>query len=195
MIGKVWSAMIIISFVCSLFTNKLNDLGNAIIEGTNQSLNIVLITAGAIIFWSGIMKIAQNSGFTKAISRLLFPVLKFLFPECANKEKILDSICINIVSNMLGLSNAATPSGIKAIREMKKEDISSENISTFLMMNMSCIQLAPTFLVALRKSLGSNNPYIILPKMWISSLVFLITGIFLVKISKIKVHQTIGEKC
>ena len=195
MIGKVWSAMIIISFFCSLFTNKLNDLGNAIIEGTNQSLNIILITAGAIIFWSGIMKIAQNSGFTKAISRLLFPVLKFLFPECANKEKILDSICINIVSNMLGLSNAATPSGIKAIREMKKEEISFENISTFLMMNMSCIQLAPTFLVALRKSLGSNNPYIILPKMWISSLVFLITGIFLVKISKIKVHQTIGEKC
>ena len=195
MIGKVWSAMIIISFVCSLFTNKLNDLGNAIIEGTNQSLNIILITAGAIIFWSGIMKIAQNSGFTKAISRLLFPVLKFLFPECANKEKILDSICINIVSNMLGLSNAATPSGIKAIREMKKEEISFENISTFLMMNMSCIQLAPTFLVALRKSLGSNNPYIILPKMWISSLVFLITGIFLVKISKIKVHQTIGKRC
>ena len=195
MIGKVWSAMIIISFVCSLFTNKLNDLGNAIIEGTNQSLNIVLITAGSIIFWSGIMKIAQNSGFTKAISRLLFPVLKFLFPECANKEKILDSICINIVSNMLGLSNAATPSGIKAIKEMKKEKISSENISTFLMMNMSCIQFAPTFLVALRKSLGSNNPYIILPKMWISSLVFLITGIFLVKISKIKAHQTIGKKC
>lgn len=195
MIGKVWSAMIIISFICSIFTNKINDLGNAIIEGTNQSLNIVLITAGAIIFWSGIMKIAQNSGFTKAISRLLFPVLKFLFPECANKEKILDSICINIVSNMLGLSNAATPSGIKAIREMKKEEISFENISTFLMMNMSCIQLAPSFLVALRKSLGSNNPYIILPKMWISSLVFLITGIFLVKISKIKCYQTMEKKC
>ena len=195
MIGKVWSAMIIISFICSIFTNKINDLGNAIIEGTNQSLNIVLITAGAIIFWSGIMKIAQNSGFTKAISRLLFPVLKFLFPECANKEKILDSICINIVSNMLGLSNAATPSGIKAIREMKKEEISFENISTFLMMNMSCIQLAPSFLVALRKSLGSNNPYIILPKMWMSSLVFLMTGIFLVKISKIKCYQTMEKKC
>ena len=195
MIGKVWSAMIIISFICAIFTNKLNDLGNAIIEGTNQSLNIVLITAGSIIFWSGIMKIAQNSGFTKAISKLLFPVLKFLFPECANKEKILDSICINIVSNMLGLSNAATPSGIKAIREMKKEEVSFENISTFLMMNMSCIQLAPSFLVALRKSLGSNNPYIILPKMWMSSLVFLITGIFLVKISKIKCYQTMEKKC
>ena len=195
MIGKVWSAMIIISFICAIFTNKLNDLGNAIIEGTNQSLNIVLITAGSIIFWSGIMKIAQNSGFTKAISKLLFPVLKFLFPECANKEKILDSICINIVSNMLGLSNAATPSGIKAIREMKKEEVSFENISTFLMMNMSCIQLAPSFLVALRKSLGSNNPYIILPKMWMSSLVFLMTGIFLVKISKIKCYQTMEKKC
>ena len=195
MIGKVWSAMIIISFICAIFTNKLNDLGNAIIEGTNQSLNIVLITAGSIIFWSGIMKIAQNSGFTKAISRLLFPVLKLLFPECANKEKILDSICINIVSNMLGLSNAATPSGIKAIREMKKEEVSFENISTFLMMNMSCIQLTPSFLVALRKSLGSNNPYIILPKMWMSSLVFLMTGIFLVKISKIKCYQTMEKKC
>lgn len=182
MIGKIWAIIIISSFVCALINNQINLLGNAILEGTDQAINIIIMTSGAIIFWSGIMKIAQDSYFTSAISRLLFPVLKILFPNCAQKNNILDFICINFVSNIMGLSNAATPSGIKAIKEMKKENLLEKNIAIFLIMNMSCIQIAPTFLVALRKSFGSNTPYEILPKMWATSIIFLLTGILLIKI-------------
>ena len=182
MIGKVWAIIIISSFLCALINNKISELSNAILEGTDQAINIIIMTSGAIIFWSGIMKIAQDSYFTSAISRLLFPVLKILFPNCAQKNNILDFICINFVSNIMGLSNAATPSGIKAIKEMKKENLLEKNIAIFLIMNMSCIQIAPTFLVALRKSFGSNTPYEILPKMWATSIIFLLTGILLIKI-------------
>ena len=182
MIGKIWAIIIISSFVCALINNQINLLGNAILEGTDQAINIIIMTSGAIIFWSGIMKIAQDSHFTSTISKLLFPVLKILFPNCAQKNNILDFICINFVSNIMGLSNAATPSGIKAIKEMKKENLLEKNIAIFLIMNMSCIQIAPTFLVALRKSFGSNTPYEILPKMWATSIIFLLTGILLIKI-------------
>ena len=117
MIGKVWAIMIASSFFCAVINNKMNELGNAILEGTDQAINIILMTSGAIIFWSGIMKIAQDSGFTGAISKLLFPILRVLFPNCAKKWNILNPICINFVSNIMGLSNAATPSGIKAMQE------------------------------------------------------------------------------
>lgn len=184
MIGEVWAIMIISSFFCAIANNQINTLGNAILEGTDQATNIILMTSSAIIFWSGIMKIAQDSHFTGAISKILFPILKILFPDCAEKENILNPMCINIVSNIMGLGNAATPSGIKAVREMKKENLPMSNISTFLIMNMSCIQIAPTFLVAIRKSFGSNMPYEILPKMWATSLIFLLTGIILTKTIK-----------
>lgn len=184
MIGKVWAIMIASSFFCAVINNKMNELGNAILEGTDQAINIILMTSGAIIFWSGIMKIAQDSGFTGAISKLLFPILRVLFPNCAKKWNILNPICINFVSNIMGLSNAATPSGIKAMQEMKKENLLQTNAAVFLIMNMSCIQIAPTFLVALRKSFGSSTPYEILPKMWATSIVFLLTGILLIKIFK-----------
>lgn len=191
MLGKVWAGMIISSFLCALINNKINLLGNAILEGTDQAINIILITSGAIIFWSGIMKIAQDSGFTRAISKLLFPVLRILFPDYAQKNNILDFICINFVSNIMGLNNSATPSGIKAMKAMKaikntneisKKNLLEKNAAIFLIMNMSCIQIAPTFLVALRKSFGSNTPYEILPKMWATSIIFLLTGIILIKI-------------
>lgn len=183
MLGKVWSSMIILSFFYAMFTNKINDFSNAILEGTNQGINIILTTSGAIIFWSGIMKIAYKSGLTSTISNILFPLLKFLFPNSFRKKNIVDPMCINLISNMFGLSNAATPSGLKAISEMKKENIGFPDMATFVIMNMSSIQLAPTFLVALRKSFGSENPYQFIPKMWISSSIFLLTGIILVKIS------------
>jgi len=183
MLGIIWSFMIILSLVFSLFTNNIENLCNSSLEGMSKAIEIVITTSGAVIFWSGMMKVAQDGGFTELMSKILSPILKKLFPTCFDKKNILNPMCINIISNMLGLGNAATPSGIKAIKEMKKENLLSENLETFLIMNISCIQLAPTFLVALRKSFGSNNPYDIVVKMWISSLIFLVIGIIVIKAS------------
>lgn len=182
MLGKILSFMIISSVICSVFTNNIENVCNASLDGMSKGIEIIITTSGAIIFWSGMMKIAQDGGFTEIISRLLFPILKFLFPSCKDKKNILDPICINIMSNMLGLGNAATPSGIKAIKELQKENLTDKNFDIFLMMNLSCIQIVPTFLVALRKSYGSKNPYGIVPKIWMSSFLFLFCGITILKI-------------
>ena len=181
MLGKVWSVMIILSFIYAIMAGKIDEICNASIDGATKAIEMIITISGSMIFWSGIMKIAQDSGFTQNASKILFPILKFLFPTCLEKNNILNPICVNIVSNMLGLGNAATPSGIKAINEMKSENLLKENILTFLIINLSCIQLTPTFLVSLRKSFGSTSPYEIVPKMWASSFIFLIVGITMSK--------------
>ena len=153
-----------------------------ILNGAKQSIDIVLMISGAMIFWSGIMKIAQDGKFTNFISKILSPILKLLFSEYSNEKEIIDPICINIVSNLLGLSNAATPSGIKAMKKMKEFNLIKTNMMKFLMLNISCVQFSPNFLIITRKNFGSTNPYDILPKVWICSFVSLVIGITLINI-------------
>ena len=182
MIGIVWAFIMILSVICAIFTNKIDLLCNAILNGARQSIDIVIMISGAMIFWSGIMKIAQDGKFTDFISKILSPILKLLFKEYSGRKEIMDPICINIVSNLLGLSNAATPSGIKAMKKMKEFSLINTHVMRFLMLNISCIQFSPNFLIITRKNFGSPNPYDILPKLWICSLVSLFIGIILINI-------------
>ncbi|MCL2311610.1 MAG: spore maturation protein A [Firmicutes bacterium] len=186
MLEKIWISMILISVISALFTNNISELSNSVLEGSSQAVNVTLMTAGSIIFWSGIMKIAQDSGFTNTVSKIFFPLLKFLFPKYANQRNILEPICMNIIANVLGLGNAATPLGITAMKEMQKVNknpkYATKEMITFLIINTACLQLIPTFLITLRKNYGAENPFDILPKVWVSSSVALLTGIFLVKI-------------
>lgn len=196
MIGIVWAFMIISSVVCAICTQRIDELCNSIIEGSKQSISIVIMISGAIIFWSGIMKIAQDGKFTNFVIKIFFPILKLLFSEYSHQKEILNPICINIISNLLGLSNAATPSGIKAMKKMNKNNSMNSNIMKFLLINISCIQLSPNFLIISRKTFGSHNPYEILPKIWICSLVSLIVGISLINIFSNKVKTIrINKKC
>lgn len=180
MIGIVWTCIMILSVVCAAFTNRIDILCNAILDGTKQSIDIIIMISGAMIFWSGIMKIAQDSKFTDFISKILSPILKLLFREYSSHKEIMDPICINIVSNLLGLSNAATPSGIKAMRKMKEINLIDTYVMRFLMLNISCIQFSPNFLIITRKNFGASNPYDILPKLWICSFVSLFVGMILI---------------
>lgn len=196
MIGIIWAFMIISSIMCALFNNCANDLCNAIIEGSKQSINIMIIISGSIIFWSGIMKIAQDSKFTKFVSRLFSPILKVLFKDYVDKPDIIEPMCINIVSNLLSLSNAATPSGIETMKKMKKHGLIESNMMKFLLINISCVQLSPNFLIISRKQFGAQNPYEILPKIWLCSLVYLLIGIFLINVfSKKSKTERILKTC
>ena len=196
MIGIIWFSMIISSIICAIFTNHVNDLCNAILEGSKQSINIIIIISGSIIFWSGMMKIAQDSKFTKFVSKIFSPILKLLFKDYIDKPEIIEPMCINIVSNLLSLSNAATPSGIETMRQMKKFGSIDTNIMKFLMINISCIQLSPNFLIISRKQFGAQNPYEILPKVWICSLVYLIIGILLINLFSKKLKpERIRKTC
>ena len=196
MIGIIWSSMMILSIICAISTNHVNDLCNSILEGSKQSINIIIIISGSIIFWSGMMKIAQDSKFTKFICKLFSPILKLLFKDYIDKPEVIEPMCINIVSNLLSLSNAATPSGIETMKKMKKNELMDLNIMKFLMINISCIQLSPNFLIISRKQFGAQNPYEVLPKIWMCSLIYLLVGIFLINLfSKRLKTERIRKTC
>ena len=132
------------------------------------------------------MKVAENSGLTANIAKLLKPLLRFLFKDAAKDEKALGAIVMNLTANIMGLSNAATPFGIKAMEEMdrlnKKSNIASNDMALFLVMNASCIQLLPTTIISIRAAAGSQNAGIIIIPAIISTGVAAIVGITCCKI-------------
>ena len=146
-------------------------------------IKLLLTLAGTISLWSGIMAVADSCGITKWLSTLFSPVLKFLFPQYKNNNKVMNYVSINITANLLGLGNAATPAGLKAVSAMYQGDnTANSSMATFIVMNTSSIQLIPTTIVALRISAGSTAPMEIITCIWISSVTALLVGITATKL-------------
>ena len=127
------------------------------------------------------MNIADKSGLSEKISRFLSPVLCRLIPEYEADSPVMKAVCANVTANILGLGNAATPLGIKAVKEMQRlnphKDTASRGMIMFIVINTASIQLIPTTTAALRQAAGSSEPYSILPAVWVNSVFALITGI------------------
>ena len=186
MINYIWFAMIFFGIIFALFTGNADKITEAIVGGSNNTVNFVIELTGIMCFWCGVMKVAEKSGLTKILAKILRPVLKVLFKDAAKDEKALGAIVMNLTANMMGLSNAATPFGIKAMEEMdrinKKSSIASNDMALFLVMNAACIQLVPTTIISIRAAAGSQNPGIIIIPAIISTGVALIVGIVCCKI-------------
>ena len=129
--------------------------------------------------WNGIMQIANNTKIIDTLSRILKPLIKFLFPELKNNKKIQKEISMNMIANILGLGNAATPLGLKAMESMNKENNHKDKLSNSMMMfiviNTASIQIIPTTVIAIRNSLGSENPSTIVFPVWIATVFAAIT--------------------
>ncbi len=186
MMNYIFAGMIIISLVCAVMTNNVSALSQAVINGAAESISLLITMAGAITLWSGIMEIADKGGVTKALSRILSPVLSLLFKNVDKDSKAFKYISMNVSANLLGLGNAATPFGISAVKELKKHSPESEKASddmvTFVVMNTASIQIMPTMVGALRQTYGSSQPFSILPCVWISSACALMVGLGLSKL-------------
>lgn len=186
MINYIWFAMIFFGIIFALFTGNADKITEAIVGGSNNTVNFVIELTGIMCFWCGVMKVAEKSGLTKILAKILRPALKVLFKDAAKDEKALGAIVMNLTANMMGLSNAATPFGIKAMEEMdrlnKKSSIASNDMALFLVMNAACIQLVPTTIISIRAAAGSQNPGIIIIPAIISTGVALIVGIVCCKI-------------
>lgn len=186
MINYIWFAMIFFGIIFALFTGNADKITEAIVGGSNNTVNFLIELTGIMCFWCGVMKVAEKSGLTKILAKMLRPVLKVLFKDAAKDEKALGAIVMNLTANMMGLSNAATPFGIKAMEEMdrinKKSSIASNDMALFLVMNAACIQLVPTTIISIRAAAGSQSPGIIIIPAIISTGVALIVGIVCCKI-------------
>lgn len=162
MINYIWFFIITIGIVFGLASGRGEAVSKAVIGSTGSTVELTIGLLGLLSLWCGVMKIAEKSGLTDKIAKVLRPVLKMIFRGAARDEKALGAIVMNLTANMMGLSNAATPFGIKAMEEMNKNNpekgTASNDMAVFLVMNAACIQLLPTTIISIRAVCGSQNP-------------------------------------
>ena len=185
MLNIVWPFFIIISFSFAILSGNFENLNSSIFEGANDAVTLSINLLGSLCLWSGIMQIASDSSLVKKLSKLLSPILNFLFPSLITNNKIKKEISMNIIANILGLGNASTPLGLKAMESMQKENPKKDTLSNpmmmFIVINTASIQLIPTTVIAIRNSLNSQNPTSIIFPTWIATILAAITEIFVTK--------------
>lgn len=173
MLNYVWSGLVIISIICSVFLGNTEDLSKALVDSGASSIELIITMAGIICLWTGIMKIAVESGLTSVFAKVFSPLLRPLFPNLDKDSDAFKSISMNISANLLGLGNAATPFGLKAMEQLhtlnNKAETASNEMVIFVVMNTASLQLLPTTLASLRQSYGSSAPFEIIVPVWISS--------------------------
>lgn len=186
LLNLVWPFFIIISFFYAIISGNIEKLNSSIFESTSQAIELSISLLGTICLWNGIMQIASKTSLLERLTKFLMPVLKFLFPKLKNNQKIKNEIAMNMVANILGLGNAATPLGLKAMESMQKDNLKKDTLSDSMMMfiviNSASIQLIPTTVIAIRSSLGSENPTQIVLPVWIATFFAAIAGIFATKL-------------
>lgn len=186
MINYIWFIMIFFGVLVGLITGNGEEISKSIVGSVDSTVQFMIGLVGLMCFWCGVMKVAEKSGLTQKLSRILRPVLKLIFKEAAKDEKALGAIVMNITANMLGLGNAATPFGIKAMQEMdrlnKEKGKATNDMVLFLVLNAACIQLVPTTIISIRAASGSSNPGVIILPAIIASTIAAIVGVVSCKI-------------
>ena len=182
MLNYIWSVMIITSIITAFFTGRTDEVCSALMEGAGEGVTLTISLMGIMCLWTGIMNIAQSTGITEAVAKILSPLTKILFPKLKDK-RAKDAIIMNMTANMLGLSNAATPFGLKAMDELKRlsdSKVASDEMCMFIVINTASIQLIPSTVIALRQ--GAQTPTDIIIPVWICSICVVTVGILAVKI-------------
>jgi spore maturation protein A len=169
--------LIVISIVVGAINGKLQDVVNAIMSGAELSVKVAFSLIGIMAFWLGIMQIAEKSGIINFISKLIKPITKHLFNELPEDSPAIGDIAMNFTANAFGLSNAATPFGLKAMEELQKvnekKDTASNSMCLFLGMNTAGFQLVPTTVLAILVGIGYKNPTeIIAPTLLVTTIAF-----------------------
>ena len=181
MMNVIFAGIILFSFVFAALTGRMPQLSEAAMGQAGEAVTLVLSLTGMLCLWSGLMKIAQESGLTELLSRLLSPVTKRLFKGLRPNGEAVNAITMNLIANFLGLGNEATPLGIRAMCEMAKEQradgAATNDMAMFVVVNTASIQLIPATTAMLRMQAGSAAPLDILPATWIASVGSVAVGI------------------
>ncbi len=174
MLNFIWPLFIIISFIYAFLNGRIAEVNNSIFESTKSAVDLSISLLGTICLWNGIMQIASETKIVKHLSKILNPIMKKIFPKIKKDEKVHKEITMNIIANIMGLGNAATPLGLKAMKSMQKNNKDKNKLSNsmamLIVLNTASIQLIPTTVIAIRSSLGSNNPTAMIIPVWIATI-------------------------
>ena len=176
----IWTGLILFSVIFGIISGNISAVGTAALEGAGAAVQLCIAICGVTMLWAGIMEIMRRAGIAAKLSRLFRPVLMRLFPETRKSDAGMEALSANVSANLLGLGNAATPLGIRAAGEMVKlsgNSSASNDLCMLVVLNTASIQLIPATVAAVRAAAGSGTPFDILPAVWLTSLVSVITGI------------------
>ncbi len=186
MLNYIWIGLMLISLIVGAVTGNLSAVTDAAIEYAGIAVDIALGLIGIMAFWLGIMKIAEKGGIIRLLSRLIRPLARFLFPDIPKDHPAIGSMMMNVVANWLGLSNAATPLGLKAMEELQelnpKKDTATNAQVIFLAINTASITIIPMTIIAIRTELGAANPFEIISTGIFASTVACVTAITAAKL-------------
>ncbi len=182
MLNYIWAVMIFIGILYGAINGTMKEITEAALQSAGEAVSLCISMAGIMAFWVGLMEIAETSGLIKRLTELLSPFISFMFPKIPKEHKARDYISTNIIANILGLGWACTPAGLKAMEELakleeergnpayaasggfgieaagQKERVASNEMCTFLILNISSLQLIPVNMIAYRQQYGSINP-------------------------------------
>lgn len=190
MLNILWPIFIIISYGYAIFTGKIEQINNSVFDSCESAVQLSITFLGTMCLWSGIMQVAKKTTLIDKLTKILTPIMKILFPNIKKDSDVHKEISMNIVANILGLGNAATPLGLKAIKSLQnentKKDTLTDSMAMFIIINTASIQLIPTTVIAIRSSLGSQSPTSIIIPVWIATICAAIAGITTAKILRRK---------
>lgn len=185
MINIVWAVLLISSLVYSFFCGNIGEVSDALIKSCGDCVHFIFTTGSVMVMWSGVMNIAEKSGLTKKITVILDPLITKIFNGLKRKSIETELVAANMTANILGLSNAATPLGIRAMKklsEKSKDCVATDNMCMLAVINCASLQLIPSTLIAMRSGAGSESPGDIVVPIWICSTLTLIFAIIITKI-------------
>lgn len=182
----LWGGMIVIGVIFGALHGGFGLITEAAVDSAKEAVNLAIAMAGVVAMWSGLMEIAQETGMLAACTKRLRPLLKFLFPGLQQESRANELIATNFIANIFGLGWAATPAGLEAMQELKllsgeKRGIASREMCTFLVLNISSLQLIPVNMIAYRSQYGSVNPAAIVGPGIVATLVSTLTAVILCK--------------
>ncbi|MFT9847485.1 nucleoside recognition domain-containing protein [Aneurinibacillus sp. REN35] len=162
MVNYIWAGMIFIGIATAFLTGNVEAVNKAVFEGAKTGVTVAFGLISILVFWMGVMKVAEDAGLLKQMARLLGPIARWLFPTVPKDHPAFGYILSNMAANIFGLGNAATPMGIKAMQELQKlnpnPSVATPAMCTLLALNTSSITLIPTTIIAIRMSYQSANP-------------------------------------
>lgn len=185
----LWGGMLLTGIVYGVLTGNVKAITDAVLASSREAITLCFTMFGIVAFWSGLMEVAVDAGIMKGMTKLLKPVMSFLFPNIPKDHPALTSISANFVANILGLGWAATPAGLRAMSELahleeergKLTDAASDEMCTFLVINISSLQLIPVNIIAYRSQYGSVNPAGIIAPAILATFVGTLVAVFFCK--------------
>lgn len=205
MLNYIWAVMIMLGVLYASFTGQMEQVTNAALDSAGEAISLCLTMAGVVALWMGLMEIAKEAGLIQRLTKGISPFLDFMFPRIPKKHPAREYIATNIIANMLGLGWACTPAGLKAMEELanleeergnptyvddrrakKSERVASPEMCTFLIINISSLQLIPVNMIAYRGEYGSVNPAMIIGPAIVATFISTLTAVVYCKIKNHK---------